>query len=99
MLTSEKPFFDPVAGTSPKIAGLVTQPSVVSTTGTSHVQATRNVASFTATQPVAPPDARMKTATQLVEAPGARPVVHSKAIGASSGEIQVTRLVDQSLTG
>ena len=70
VVTSEKPFFDPeknAASTSQKITGLVTQPSVLSTTGTSHVQATGRAASFTATQPVEGPGARVITATQHVE--------------------------------
>ena len=56
--------------------------------------------------PFEAPGARMKTATQSVEAPGAkvatqpveasgaRPVVHSKATVASSEEVQATRPVD-----
>ena len=83
----------------------------MSTIGTSPVQATRDVASFTAIQPVEAPGARMKTTTQPVEAPGvrittqsvgapiARPVVHPKATGASSEEVQATKPVEQSLTG
>ena len=85
MVTSEKPFFDPAASTSQQIVGLATWPSVVSTTSTSPVQATWDVTNFSATQPV--------------EAPGARLVVHSKANGASSEEVQATRPVEQSITG
>ena len=62
VVTSEKPFFDPAADTSQKIAGLVIQPSIVSTTGTSPVQATRHAASLTATQPVEAPGANLRTA-------------------------------------
>ena len=40
----------------------------------------------------------MKIATQPVVAPGARPVVHSKATGASIEEVQATGPVEQSLT-
>ena len=100
VVTSEKPFFDPAAGTGPRITGLVTQPLVVYTTGTSPVQATGDAASFTTAQPIEAPGARMKTATQPVVAPGAkvatqpvqtpgtRLVVLSKSTGASIEEVQ-----------
>ena len=105
VVTSEKPFFVPEkngAGTSQKITGLVTQPSVLSDTSTCPVQTTGHAASFTATQPVEAPGARMKTATQPVEAPsakvatqpvealGTRPVFHPKATDASIEEVQAT---------
>ena len=70
VVTNEKPFFDPeknAASTSQTITGLVTQPSVLPTTGTSPVQATGHVAIFTATQLVEAPGARVITATQPVE--------------------------------
>ena len=71
-VTSEKPFFDPAAGTSKKNTGLVTQPSEVVTTCASTVQPTGDVvASLTATQPVEAPGAKMRVAIQPVEAPGA----------------------------
>ena len=109
VVTSEKPFFGPAAGTSKKTTGLVTRPSEVVTTGTSPVQATGNVAaSLTATQPVESPFAKIrvathqpvevpsvKVATQPVEAPGARPVVHTRPTCTSSEEV---RPVEQSLT-
>ena len=62
MVTSEKPFFEPeknAAGTSHKITGWVTQSSVKSTTGTS--PATGDAVSFTATQPVEAPSAKIAT--------------------------------------
>ena len=108
VVTSEKPFFDPAAGTSKKNTGLVTQPSEVVTTSASPVQTTRDVtASLTATSPVEVPGGMMtvatqpveapsaKLATQPVEAPGARSVVHSQSTGTGSEEV---RPVDQSLT-
>ena len=96
VVTSEKPFFYPAAGTSKKTASLVTQPSEIVTTDASPVQATRDVAaSLTATQPVEAPGVKMRGATQPVEVPGARPVVHYQPTGTGSEEV---RPVDQSLT-
>ena len=52
VLTSERPFFQPEAGTSKTSTGPVTQPAEVFT-GAGLVQATRDVAaSMTTTQPV-----------------------------------------------
>ena len=111
VVTSWKPFFDPAASTSQKITSLVTQSSVVTTIGTSPVQATGEAASLTATQPVEAPCAKMRIATQPVEAPsmkvvtqpveapGARPVIHSQSNGVSSEEVQATRPVELPLTG
>ena len=63
VVTSEWPFFYP--GMSQKIAGLVTQPSVVSTTSISPVQAT----SFTATQPVEAPVQERRLLPNLLRLP------------------------------
>ena len=95
VVTSDKPFFDPAAGTSQMYAGVVTQPSEVIVTGASSVQATRDLAaSMTATQPVEAAGT-MRLATQPVEAPGATSEVLSQPTG--TGIVDV-RLVDQSLT-
>ena len=87
VITSEKPFFDPGAGTSQKSTGV----SDVSVTGPSPVQATRELPIMKATQPVEAPGTRRGvliqhatqpfeapsagTATQPVEAPGTGPEV------------------------
>ena len=55
--------------TRQKITSLVTQPSVLST---NPVQATCDAASFTATQSVEAPGARVRTATQPVVAPSVK---------------------------
>ena len=52
VLTSERPFFEPekivTSTSSVQTTSLVTQPSVISSTGTSPVQATGQAGSFTA---------------------------------------------------
>ena len=66
--TSEKPFFDPGAGTSQKSTGV----SDEIVTGPSPVQATREVPVLKATQPVETNwSVIQQNATQPVEAPGA----------------------------
>ena len=72
VINSEKPFFDPVAGTSQKSTGV----SDVIVMGPSPVQATGEVPVMKATQPVEAPGmirrvVIQQNATQLVEAPGA----------------------------
>ena len=77
VVTSEKPFFQPEAGTSKTSTGAVTQPGE-NFTGASPVQATGDVAaSMTATQPLEVPGTMMgsdasMTATRPVEALGTR---------------------------
>ena len=72
VVTSDKVFFDPGAGTSQMSTGVVTQPLQVYFTGASPVQTTGDVAaSMTATQPVEPPGTKMGVAIQPVKAPGA----------------------------
>ena len=48
VVTSEKPFFDPAAGTSQKITNVVTKPLDEPTTGTSPVQAIGDAAGLAA---------------------------------------------------
>ena len=107
VITSEKPFFDPGAGSSQSTSGLI---SDVSFTGPSLVQATGEVAVIKATQPVEAPGTRRGdviqknatqpveapsawTATQPVEAPGAGPEVLLSDTGSETVQL------DQSLTG
>ena len=99
IITSEKPFFDPGAGTSQ-----------TSTGGVSDVSVTGEVAVMKATQPVEAPGTRREdmiqknaiqpveapsagTATQPVEAPGAGPEVLLTVTGSDTVQL------DQSLTG
>ena len=98
VITSEKPFFDPGAGTSQMSTGGV---SDVIVTGSSPVQATGEVAvNMEATQPVEAPGTRKgdvinKNATQPVEAPCASSDVQFQPTDTTCGDGSA---VDRSLT-
>ena len=106
VITSEKPFFDPGAGTSQKSTGV----SDVIVTSLSPVQANREVPVLTATQPVEAHGTRrgvviLQNATQPVEAAGAGMATQPVEASGAGPEVLLTGTdnaalhVDQTLTG